>query len=321
MKLLYFMRDRVVSAPPPGVAGLLSGNMIPCFLDRGVDVVLCARGSLLSKEIPIKHDLKTAIDYFKPDIIYNLVAEMQLYGMEHYIKQKKIPYVGDATHGKFIPEESMRGFDFICQSRLLYKRISEKHFRAHHVRPFVPRTELPDIVPDNNNKPILYLHNGDKGIDRSIRICEKIGRILRVTIAEIPKHIQSSNVRRYGCVDVDTKKQLILESSALIYTPPDNGFIEATCTSAMECLLSGLPIIGVPNRFGREMCVFQYIKDGNIPSIICDTENELITKLNNNYLSLIERKIVKSRAEEYFDQNKSIDDYMRVFNHVIQNKG
>ncbi len=326
MKVIYYMPNRVVGAKPPGVAGLLSRNMIPRFLKKGVDMIACANDTLI--DVPIfKGSIIDCVVKTQPDIVYNLVAEEHLNGIETFLIDKKIKYVGDATHGKFMPHESMIQFDFICQSQLLYDRLTErrdrlnkKRFKAHRVPPFVPTSEIPTEFKKEPSSGILYLHNGDKGIQRSIEVCQAINKRLYVTIAPIPANINQKCVTRFGCVDVEKKKALINTTEALIYCPPDNGFIEATCTSAMECLLSGLPIIGVPNRFGRSMCVFQYIEEGNIPSVIRDTPEELIQAIKDGELAKINKREVWEKAKVYFNQDRSINEYIKVFEKLYKEK-
>jgi glycosyltransferase involved in cell wall biosynthesis len=313
------MQDRIAGANPPGVAGLLSRDMIPAFASKGIEVKICGAGSKLYGFDVISNSLKESIDQYKPDIIYNLVAHMELGGLESYILHKGIKYVGDATHGKFIPHDSMKNFDFICQSQLLYDRLSERGFRAHLVTPFIPTYEISNVINvDYSNRKmsnsILYMHNGDKGIKESVNICREIKKKLVVTLAETST---DPVVERLGCINSDQKQALMLSCDALIYCPPSNGFIEATCTSALESLMVGLPIIGVPNNFGRKMCVFDYIEKGKIPSIICDSKEELIYAINSGELDKIDRNLVRERAKNYFSNKRSTDQYYKVFEEVI----
>lgn len=321
MKLLYYMPDRIVGANPPGVAGLLSRCMIPEFAHVGkFEIKICANGSKLPGFEVVSNNLKEAIDKFKPDIIYNLVAEMNLCGMENYILKKGIKYVGDATHGKFIPNNSMKEFDFICQSQLLHDRLIERGFKAHRVTPYIPMHEINSILDIDysavkKSNTILYMHNGDKGINDSIEVCKAIKRKLCVTLADAPL---DPIVEKLGCVNSDIKQAIMMSCDALIYCPPSNGFIEATCTSVLESLYIGLPVIGVPNNFGRNMCVFNYIEEGNIPSIIRDTKEELINAILNGELDSINRVEVREKARSYFSNSRSIEEYCKVFEGILK---
>lgn len=315
MRLLYYLPNRTMGAPPPPASQATSAGLVERLEDMGVDVEVCASGRVGGPFLPddgnAPESLVAAVAKARPDVVFSYVNWNR---PEHDrfrvgLEELGVPYVENVSMLPWDPSPEMGWATFLAEAR----HVADEYPRlpVRYLRPFVPCMDVGDSLPGLGTKRLLYMHNPEKGLAYCADLAARLGMEMVATLTEeqvaakcggVPGHVSC-----VGIVRGDTKRRLMASCDGILYSPGDE-WREAIGMSPIECMLSGLPVVGVVRgSLGWDASVYQYIRDGRIPAVLAGSAEELAE------VPWPEPADVRTAARCYFDNDRAAHERVSLF--------
>lgn len=179
-------------------------------------------------------------------------------------------------------------------------------------------TSLFSFEPESGDY-MLYLGRitEEKGVHFAIETAKATGIPLRIAGPSystegywhkmIEPHIDGKLIRYFGHADFSEKIKLLQNAKVVLFPTLYDEAFGYVMIESMSC---GTPVIGFGNGSVPEI-----IKDGKSGYVVNNVE-EMIEAVGK--IDLIDRKVVRKRAEDFFSIKKMITGYSNVFKRIVE---